>query len=175
MPGSTVPLTFSGLLAACQAGAGPPLPAESVHQAPGRGQEAGPESRVAPGSFWPPAGPVRRAARRRGERRGKASGTDGRRRAAPQDSAEQGAGRPWRETAGRRSRQPPRRRIPGRVGTSPPPSSTSSRREWSRQCRPGWDPPADTFGAPGCGDGAGAARPERKRGKDRSPARRGGR
>lgn len=91
-------MTFPGQLAARQAGAGPPLPAESVHQAPGRGQEAGPESPVAPGSFWPPAGPVRRAARRRGAGRGKASGTDGRGRAAPQDSGKEGAGRPWRES-----------------------------------------------------------------------------
>lgn len=90
---STVPVTFPELLAALQAGAGPPLPAENVHQASGRGREAGPESPVAPESFWPPAGPVRSAARRVGVGRREASGTDGRVREAPQDSAKKGAGR----------------------------------------------------------------------------------
>ncbi|XP_054667607.1 collagen alpha-1(III) chain-like [Grus americana] len=47
---------------------------------------------------------------------------------------------------------------PPRFPPPPPPtvSGTSSRGEWSRRCRPGWDPPADTSGAPGCGNGAGA-------------------
>lgn len=132
MPGSAVPVTFPG----------PPAPRQASSprgdRVPGPGERPGGRPgappAVAPGSCWPPAGPVHRAAGRRGEGRGRRAGRPAGERAGPEET----------ERAGRR------RRIPGRAGSSPPPSSSSSspsRGEWSRRCRPGWDPPADT--APG--------------------------
>lgn len=134
MAGSAVPVTFPG----------PPAPSPGL-VSPRRSRtrprgEAGRPARSPPppsppGSCWPPAGPVRRAAGRRGEGRGRRAGRPAGERAGPEET----------ERTGRR------RRIPGRAGSSPPPSSSSSsspsRGEWSRRCRPGWDPPADT--APG--------------------------
>lgn len=195
MPGSAVPVTFPGLLAGRQAGAGPPLPAESVHQAPGRGPEAGPESPVALSLPPPPPSPSlqHRVLLAAGgacsppgrEGRGKANGTNDRpgtglhlraarsREQAGPGEGEQGGGGGSSHLSGasREERGPPRR--------PPPPPSTvssfSSRGEWSRRCRPGWDPPADTSGAPGCGDGAGAGRLERRKEKNRLSTGRGGR